>query len=158
MRSLFKHPLEKGRTLTKKVVSKEVHFRRRFDFDIAENFGHAGEAHGFFIADVGETRDGIGKRGGNRRLEFDFFTARHGVGVFHTPGNQHPACTAQPHPLAVQIFVDRSSKSVDSLVQVDARLDRFVAQDGAFGHLNFFLLFRKFDRGHVREEGVKRGF
>jgi hypothetical protein len=51
--------------------------------------------------------------------------------------------------MAVDEFVDAGAKAIDALMDVDARLNGFFAQVGAFRDVNLFILTGELDKRHV---------
>ena len=131
----------------KKVLTKEIHFRPAFDFDIAENFGHAGQSHRLLVTNKGETGNRVrGDRDG--RFELELFAHRHLVGVLHPFGDQHAASAAHAQPLAVEELIERRSVAVHATIEIDAGLNRLGPQYRPLGNVNLFVFVDEFDSRH----------
>ena len=73
----------------------------------------------------------------------------HRAGVFHAFGDQDAASAALSEAVAIQNLVDGGAEAVNALMDVDARLDRLLAQVGAIGDVDFLVLFNELDKRHV---------
>ena len=61
-----------------------------------------------------------------------------------------------PRPWQLRYWLMRGAEAVEALVDVDAGLDRLLAEIGAFGDFNFLVLFGELDKRHglVRNDAV----
>src|SRR5262249_9531746 len=73
----------------------------------------------------------------------------HRVGVFHSLRDLHAAGTALAETVAVQIFINSSAHTVDTLMYVDAGLDGFLAKVRAVWDFDFLILFDELDNRHL---------
>src|SRR5690606_24807891 len=82
----------------------------------------------------------------NAKLEL--FHGAHGGRVFHPLRDQHAAHAALAEAVTIEDFVDRRAEAVDSLVDVDARLDGGLPQVGPWGDFNFLFFLNELDNRH----------
>ena len=132
-------------SLTKEILAKQIQLGTGLDFDVAVNFGAAGEAHRVFVADERHARQWIG----NWVVEAELFEHAHRAGVVHALSDLHTARAALGEAVAINELVDASPETVDALMDVDASLDGLLPQVRPFGNFNFLVLFDKLDDRHI---------
>lgn len=139
--------------LAEEIFTEEVQFGAGLDFHVAVDERLAGEAHRVFVADVGQARHGIESARGNRRRHRHFeprpFDPTHWARVLDAFDDLHAARAALSEAVTVHEGVDRSAKSVEPRMHVDARLDSFRAEVRSLGNFDFLVLFDELDQRHI---------
>ena len=138
--------LDLGAGLAEEVFAKQVKLGTALHFDIAVDLRLASETHGLFVLDVGHARNRIRRKWS---LEFQPFRERQAVRVFFVSvGHQDTTSSTQTKTMTVEDFVGFLANAVDSLMEIDSRVDRFPPKVGTHGNVDFFLLFDKLNRWH----------